>query len=248
MTADVHMMTGAYVVDALPADEQRFFARHLAVCRACDVEVDEFLSTAAVLGSASAQAPPPAMREQVLHAIDVTRQAPPVPPSVRPSQRSGRGIVESLLASVAAVLAVALLVLSGVAVHLNERLVELETAQASTMIDDRALAVLAAPDAKTRTLDGAAGTSARLMYSPGLDTGVFVADGMDALPAESTYELWLFHDGTPIPATTFDTDQEGRGLAVVEGPLVGAEFAAVTVEPHGGSPAPTGTVIVQGPV
>lgn len=247
MTADVHTLAGAYAVHALPVEEQQFFERHLDVCEACNVEVDEFLATAAVLGGASAETAPPLMRQRTLSAVDVTRQAPPVSQAPAPARRSGRRVAETLLASVAAALALALLVLSGVTVHLNERVVELEAA-GPTAVDDRALAVLAAPDAETRPMGGGGLTSGRFVYSPDLDTGVFVAHGLQPLPAASTYELWLFHDGTPHPATVFDPDGEGRAFAIVEGAVAGAEFAAVTVEPHGGSPAPTGEVVIEGSV
>ncbi|MEX2620684.1 MAG: anti-sigma factor [Egibacteraceae bacterium] len=248
MTADVHAMAGAYALHALPADERAFFERHITVCEACHLEVDEFATTAALLGSASADAPPPVLREQVLRAVDVTRQAPPAQLGAPPAQRSGRRLLEMVLGGVAASLAVALLVLSGVTVAMNERLGELEAAAPTTVVDDRALAVLAAPDAKTRPLAAEGGAAGRFVYSPRLDMGVFVARDLAPLPPDSTYELWLYHDGTPVPATVFDPDDHGRALTVVEGSVTGAESAAVTVEPHGGSPAPTGGTVLQGSV
>lgn len=252
MTADVHTLAGAYALHALPADEQAFFRRHITVCEACQLEVDELATTAAVLASSFVEAPPPHMREQVLHTVDITRQAPPPaqrPPA--PPQRPGRHLLEMVLGSVAAGLAVALLVLSGVTVAMNERLGELEAAAPpapTAAVDDRALAVLAAPDTQTRPLAADHGATARFVYSPELDTGVFVAHDLAPLAPGSTYELWLFHDGIPVPATVFDPDERGRALTVVEGSVTGAESAAVTVEPHGGSPAPTGEVVLQGGV
>lgn len=248
MTADVHTLAGAYALHALPPDEQAFFERHVSVCGACHREVDEFAATAALLASQPAETPPAHMRQRVLHRVDVIRQAPPVRQGARPVQRSGRRLLETLLASVAAGLAVALLVLSGVTVAINERLGELEAAAPTPVVDDRALAVLAAPDAETRQLAADAGTTARFVSSPGLDAGVFVAHDLAPLAPDSTYELWLFHDGTPVPATVFDPDDRGRALTVVEGSVAGADFAAVTIEPHGGSPAPTGDVVLQGPL
>lgn len=251
MSADVHAMAGAYALHALPADERAFFERHITVCESCHLEVDAFATTAALLGSASAHAPPPALRAQVLRTVDVTRQAPPAQhgmPPAPPAQRSGRRLLETVLGSVAGALAVALLVLSGVTVAMNERLGELEAAAPTTVVDDGALAVLAAPDAQTRPLAAEGGAVARFVYSPRLDTGVFVAHDLEPLAPDATYELWLFHDDTPVPATVFDADDHGRALAVVEGSVTGAEFAAVTVEPHGGSPEPTGDTVLHGPV
>lgn len=248
MTADVHAMAGAYALHALPADERSFFERHITVCEACHLEVAGFATTAALLGNASAHAPPAAMREGVLRTVDVTRQAPPARHGAPPTARSGRRLLETALGGVAAALAVALLVLSGVTVAMDERLGELEAAAPTTVVDDRALAVLAAPDAETRPLAAAGGAVARFVYSSRLDAGVFVAHDLAPLAPDSTYELWLFHDGAPVPAGVFDPDDHGQALTVVEGSVTGAEFAAVTVEPHGGSPAPTGDTVLQGSV
>lgn len=248
MTSDIHTLAGAYAVHALPDDERSFFEQHLSACESCDVEVNEFLATTAVLGAASTEPPPTLLRQRVLRAVDVTRQAAPVPQTAPCAPRPGRRLVEALLGSVAGILAVAVLALSGVSVHLNDRVDELETALPAIAIDDRALAVLAASDAQTRALEGDGPAAARFVYSPSLDTGVFIAHDMRPLPAHSTYELWLFHDGVPQPATIFAPDTDGRVLAVVEGSVAGAQFAAVTVEPHGGSTVPTGDVVAQGSV
>jgi len=248
VTADVHTLAGAYALDALPPGDLTFFEGHLAVCGACAIEVAELQATAAVLGAMTAERPPPTLRGDVLRAVDVVRQLPPRAHPASRARPTGRRLVEGLLGSVAAVLAAALLVLSGVAVHLNQRVSELEAAAPTVTLDEEALAVLAAADAETRLLDTAEGTSARFLYSPSLDAGVFVGHGLQPLDAGSTYELWLFHDGTPRPAALFDTDSEGRAVAVVDGAVVGAEYAAVTVEPHGGSPQPTGSIVAEGPV
>lgn len=247
MTADAHTLAGPYAVHALPPDERAFFERHIDVCDPCGVEVAELLATAAVLGAASKEPPPPAMRDRVLRAVDVTRQQPPAP-----GQAAGgpprRRAAPSLLASVAAVLVLALITLSGVTVAMNQRITELEVALAGSPLDDEVLAVLTAADAETRQLDTELDASARFVYSAALDRGMFVASGMEALDADQVYELWLYHDGSPQPATVFQIDGEGRAIAVVEGAVAGAEFAAVTVEPHGGSPEPTGQVLIHGAV
>lgn len=245
MTADVHTLAGPYAVDALPREEQAFFERHIAVCDPCCVEVAEFLATAAALGTASEEPPPPAMRDRVLRAVDVTRQ---VPPDAGRQESRSRRRAGSLLTGVAAALALALMVLSGVTVAMNERIVELEAALPDLTSEDQVLAVLSAPDAQTRQLDTALDGSARFVYSAALDQGIFVASGMEALDADQVYELWLYHDGAPRPATVFDSGSDGRAMALVDGAVAGAEFAAVTVEPQGGSPEPTGEILVHGAV
>ncbi len=73
---DLHLLTGAYAADALTGAELAEFERHLARCPSCADEVRELRETAARLGMATAIAPPPGMREQVLAAAARTRQLP----------------------------------------------------------------------------------------------------------------------------------------------------------------------------
>lgn len=64
-----------------------------------------------------------------------------------------------------------------------------------------------------------------------------------------TYELWLITEGQEkIPAGTFDVDASRRGLLVARVPKeVGkVVFAAVTDEPAGGVPQPTGSIHLLG--
>ncbi|MBL0804656.1 zf-HC2 domain-containing protein, partial [Streptomyces albidoflavus] len=76
-TAELHTLTGAYALHALPEEERAAFDRHLADCPACTTEVAELTATAARLGLAEAAVPPPAMKDQVLRRIGEVRQEPP---------------------------------------------------------------------------------------------------------------------------------------------------------------------------
>ena len=51
-TAELHTLTGAYALHALPEDERVAFERHLGACEACAQEVRELSATAARLGLA----------------------------------------------------------------------------------------------------------------------------------------------------------------------------------------------------
>jgi hypothetical protein len=67
---------------------------------------------------------------------------------------------------------------------------------------------------------------------------VLVAVDLGEAPADHDYQLWLMKDGEPVPAETFDVS---NGLVLVESrhSLDGFDGAAITVEPEGGSQAPT---------
>lgn len=66
---DIHDLTGAYVLDSLPADEHDEFERHLSTCASCADEVREVHAVTTQLGLAVAVAPSPALRDRVLTAV-----------------------------------------------------------------------------------------------------------------------------------------------------------------------------------
>jgi anti-sigma-K factor RskA len=239
--ADVHALAGAYALNALPADERAFFERHLAVCEACSNEVAELSETASRLGNAAAAQPPPDLRARILTAADVTRQLPPEQaPVVAP--RGWQHLRGRLLVGVAACLALAVVGLTGINVNLNSQLREEQVARADS---DRVAAVLGSSDLKTVELPMNAGAPERFLFSPAQDEGVLVASGLSDPGSNKTYELWLIHDGTPVPAGLFRPNADGSAVAAIDGIVRGAEKVAITIEPAGGSKQPTGSIVAS---
>ena len=241
---DIHTLAGAYALNALPPDEQAVFARHLAACDACRQEVTELQETAARLAAGVATAPPAVLRERVLAAADVTRQLPPEP-APQPRRRAAtrwQDWRQRALVPVAAGLLLVVVALSGVIITLDSRLEQARSQPASVV------GVLGAPDLQTVELDLGAAVPGRFLYSPKLDRGVLVASGIADPGARETYELWLMHDGRPVPAGLFRPDRRGAAIAEVSATVRGAELVAVTIEPAGGSAAPTGEVLASAPL
>jgi anti-sigma-K factor RskA len=86
-------------------------------------------------------------------------------------------------------------------------------------------------------------------YSADRGALVFIADHLDPLQPEKTYELWLIPaTGAPIPAGTFKPD--ARGIATVVMPElpkgVPAKGFGVTIEADGGSKTPTPPIVLAG--
>jgi anti-sigma-K factor RskA len=79
--------------------------------------------------------------------------------------------------------------------------------------------------------------------------GYFVASGLPAVPAGKTYQLWVVvAGGKPVSAGVFPVDPRGEAALRV-GPMPAAEPAeifAVTLEPAGGLPAPSGPMYLAG--
>lgn len=236
MTADIHTLAGAYALDALTDDEQRLFDRHLAMCASCVQEVAEFRRTAALLGAAESVPPPQSMRDAVLAAVEVTPQA-------RPDVRGAAGLrarIEPLLVPVAAGLALALLVLSGVVLQQRSRLDQVQVAQEAR--EEVLLAVLTAPDAMRLTMAGD-GRHGMVLWSPSVATGVLVARGLEPLPAGRAYQLWLMRDGVPAPSAVF-TASGGEAIVALGTIPDGFDAVAVTIEDEDGAGAPSGAMVL----
>jgi anti-sigma-K factor RskA len=79
--------------------------------------------------------------------------------------------------------------------------------------------------------------------------GLFVAAGLPRTPEGKTYQLWaIAGKGAPVSAGVFDVDAEGRSSLRVP-PLAGVasvDVFAVTLEPAGGRPAPSGQMFLAG--
>lgn len=244
---DIHTLTGAFATNALDEDERAAFEAHLPGCPACQAEVDSFLATAAMLGSAVGESPPAGLRDAIMDEIGSTRQLAPGLPSPPPSRSSDRSVsrrsparrawFDRLLLPAAAAMAV---VVAGMAImvgSLNRRIDELATNTADVA------GIVAAAD--MQTWEASAGdTIARVVYSPTRGEGVFLADGMGAAGEGRTYELWLIDaDGVANPAGLFDATG-ASATHTFTGSLREVAAIGVTIEPASGSPAPTSDPIM----
>ena len=72
--------------------------------------------------------------------------------------------------------------------------------------------------------------------------------GMPELPADKAYQLWLIKDGKRESGGVFQVSESGFGFLMVKPTHPMNEYSAVgiTVEPIGGSPAPTSPRVLGG--
>ncbi|MGW8886923.1 anti-sigma factor [Streptomyces sp. NPDC055749] len=237
-TPELHTLTGAYALHALPDDERHEFERHLVVCEACAQEVRELSATAARLGLAVSRTPSAGMRARVLGEITTVRQEPP--PHGRLARSTGAGDrVRRRTQFVLAACIAAAAAFGGVAVWQNQ--VAQDARQEANQAEQRSeqlVQVLAAPDAKTTSgalKDGARGT---VVVSQSANRAVFLASGMERPPAGSVYQLWFDEGGTMRSAGLMNPSQTDEAV-LMEGPVDQASGMGITVEPAGGSEQPT---------
>jgi anti-sigma-K factor RskA len=253
----------AYVLGSLDAGERGSFEAHLAGCEACAAEVRTFRRVVDALSRAVPQrSPRPELRDRVLGAIGDRSWGPASAGSPR---RRAREWPAWLPAAAMVVLAL------GIAAHaarLQARIGDLEArldaalAQVATadrlVADSRrvatelqsAMAVLAAPDLARIDLAGqpaAPGASARALWSRARGM-VFSASNLPPLPAGRVYQVWIIAGPAPISAGLLMPDTGGGGLAYFSTPsgIPAPQAVAVTLEPAGGVPAPTGAMYLMG--
>jgi anti-sigma-K factor RskA len=71
-----------------------------------------------------------------------------------------------------------------------------------------------------------------------------MAENLSLTPEGEVYATWLMHGGVPEPAVLFEPGNGGDAAALVEGSVDQADAVAVTLEPSGGSPAPTSEILL----
>ena len=228
MSDDIHASSAAYALDALPDAERAEFEGHLETCRACTDEVARFAAAAARLGAATATAPPDSLRSAVLGQVRSTSQLAVLDPAG--SSRFGSPAGTWLLAAAAALL----LVLSGgvaLSQHNRASLLAEQNAQVS--------AVLAAPDAVTGRDDPASPAALTVVTSRALNRAVVVVRDLPQLESDQTYQMWWIDQQGPHSAGLMRAPPPNEAAAVVVEADQDAQQFAITLEPAGGSNAPT---------
>jgi len=88
----------------------------------------------------------------------------------------------------------------------------------------------------------------KVFWSEKAKRGILVAGNLEPLPADRQYQLWVFVDGKPVDAGVFDVDPSGRALFESKdlAAVRTAQNFAVTVEPRGGLPQPSGPIVLLG--
>src|SRR5215216_2923587 len=86
----------------------------------------------------------------------------------------------------------------------------------------------------------------QLIVDPNSESAVLVIAGLDQLEAGKTYQVWLIDGGTPVSAGLLTVDENGQGVFIVTSEEAIGSFNAlgISIEPEGGSPQPTGDIVV----
>ena len=158
-----------------------------------------------------------------------------------PSERKAqaRWFTKPVMAIVAAAAAIGIIVGGGVLVN------TVGDSQEQNQAADRLAAINAASDMQQAVSEVAGGGTATLVWSNDLQSSAMIVDGLATLPDGKVYELWYIDTSSQArPAGTFGVDSDGKTWRVLDGEMQAGDTVGVTVEPSGGSKAPTSTPIV----
>ena len=260
---DESTLAAPYVLGALDPAERASFEDHLATCAACRDEVRALHRVTDAMAFAVPQHTP---RAQLRSRVLATASSSPAAAPGTTDRSRPRGRVPAWLPLAAAVLVA--LGLGAYAWRLQGRVATLEArvddaerraaTSESGMLEARrvadrtqtAMTVLAAPDLVRIDLAGepaAPKATARALWSRNRGM-VFTTTNLPAAPAGRVYQVWVVTATAPVSAGLIEPDASGRSTAFFATPadIAPPVAVAVTLEPAGGVPAPTGDKYLVG--
>lgn len=225
--SDIHVLSGAYALNALDDLERAQFQRHLTHCDTCQAEVDSLRETSVLMAGATAITPPADLRSRILGEIASVRPLPPITAAtVTPLRSSRRWIGGLVAAAVIAVVGVG----GSVWQPWNDSTSQNPQPSAADLVRD-------APDAQTVVRKVEGGGQVTIVASKSLNEFVVVTKDLPALKQGTVYQMWLqdVHDGM-LPAGLMTAEDS---TVVLAGDVANAVGAGITVEPASGSRVPT---------
>jgi anti-sigma-K factor RskA len=238
--------SGAYALNALGEPERAEFEAELAESEALRNEATELGDTAVLLGLAVDPVEPSAGLKAAI--MDRLSSTPQLPREVverleqRPTSPEERARIRWFERPVIVLTAVAAAIAIVAGAGTIAAVVQQGTSRQQQA--DALAAINASDDLKHASAAVASGGTATLVWSAGLGRSALIVKGLDALPGDKTYELWYIDaKGTPTPAGLFEATSAST-WRVLDGTMAAGDTVGVTVEPSGGSPAPTTKPIV----
>ncbi|SRR5579875_1250631 len=243
-TEHVTDLIAAYTLGALEPDEVDLVERHLEVCGQCRAAAraaqhiaDELL---VLLAQPTTQAPP-SLRERTLARVRAAAQADALASSTTTPHEPHEPV--------------------GVTANLQENAFQrflrnllgapAPTAPTTQQEAELLLDLLADPECVIWPVGGtddAPHASGRLIGSRSRRQAALVTVGLHPLAQNQEYQVWFLQGGKPQPNSLFRVNHAGQAVSIVRAsaPLGAFDTVAVTPEPAGGSPGPTGPIVLAG--
>lgn len=237
---EIQSLLPEYALGIVPDEQRAVIEGHLTTCRECGAILDEYREVErGLLQLCEAVQPPPGIRARLIAAT----ASEPEPASwfERLLQRGRSRIAVSALL---ALLVISNLFLLNQTLSLQDRIERLSEKQQTSEV---ALAIANYPNAQIAGIEGE-GVGGTFVYDPDLRFAAAYAWGLRELPSDKTYQAWLISaDGSRTDAGLVQADPDSRFVTfIVQSPSPFSEFAGfgMTIEPAGGSQAPTGEKVL----
>lgn len=252
---EIRELAAVYALGGLDGDDR---ARFEALLGAGDAEATaalrDFEATLVELAAESAEAAPPSVKAALMERIAAEGRAES-PSAIGTPFRWRRALWPAVWAAVMAAgiaaIVVGLAVSAGYEKRLHALAREAAALKAEVAREQQILAMLGDPGTAIVALSGrepAPTARARMIWNAPVG-GLLVAAGLPPAPAGKAYQLWVIvGKNPPVSAGVFTVDAKGTGSLRVP-PLTGVgkvDVFAVTLEPAGGLPAPSGQMYLAG--
>jgi hypothetical protein len=268
-------LISAYSLGILDETEKQVFESHIKNgCSECEPILNDHQKIVDLLAyTVPEQIPPENVKEKIISAIQKSESVKPDFKSIPPTESITTDIDFLLIQKayqkwkyVSGGLALALILiivvfslytrnlLSNISVlenqiRLNEKLVQ--ELQIELAKKGEVLQVIQSPKIQIVDLKGlepSKGASGKVILNPNQNKAVFYAFNLPLPPQDKDYQLWIIKENKPVDAGVFFVDEEGLGISQINDIPEGISLNAfaVTLEPKGGVPQPTGQMYLLG--
>jgi anti-sigma-K factor RskA len=256
---EIRELAALYALGGLEGEDRARFDALLASGNAeALAAVRDFEGALTGLAAATRVTPPPAVKSALMARIGAEDQPVPrlsvaeAPMQAPPPRALWPAVWAGALAAGLAALVVGLSVSATYEKRLTELAKESATLRGELERQQAVVALVRDPATKVVALGGlkpAPQARARMLWHARTGGLLLVTGGLPPAPEGKAYELWaIVGKNAPVPAGLFSVDAKGTGSLRVP-PLPGVDQVdvfAVTLEPAGGVPAPTGAMYLAG--